>query len=180
MYEIIARPDRLRRSVWYALIAIAMCLTAAALLTACGEGRDSTAMSSEVRSDRERAAPSALDTEVAGLVDGNSAFAFDLYQALGGQSGNLFYSPHSISLALSMTYAGAGGQTASQMADTLHFPLVSGQASPRVQCPRPAACISRRGHSGQGWRGLQAEHRQRGLGPARPRFPGAVPGRSGR
>ena len=123
MYEIIARPYGLRRSVWYALIAIAMCLTTAALLTACGEGQESTAISSEVRSDRERAAPSALDTEVAGLVDGNSAFAFDLYQALGGQRGNLFYSPHSISLALSMTYAGAGGQTASQMADTLHFLL---------------------------------------------------------
>ena len=87
MYEIIARPYGLRRSVWYALIAIAMCLTTAALLTACGEGQESTAISSEVRSDRERAAPSALDTEVAGLVDGNSAFAFDLYQALEDRGG---------------------------------------------------------------------------------------------
>ena len=130
MNEIIARPGLLRRSVWHALIAIAICLTTAALLTACGEGQGSTAVSSEVRSDRERAAPSALDTEVAGLVDGNSAFAFDLYRALGGQRGNLFYSPHSISIALSMTYAGAGGQTASQMGDTLHFRLSQDRLHP--------------------------------------------------
>jgi serpin B len=57
------------------------------------------------------------------LVEGNSAFAFDLYQALREKDGNLFYSPHSISLALSMTYAGARGETAQQMADTLHFNL---------------------------------------------------------
>jgi serine protease inhibitor len=57
------------------------------------------------------------------LVEGNGAFAFDLYQALKGQEGNLFYSPYSISLALAMTYAGARGQTAQQMADVLHFSL---------------------------------------------------------
>jgi serpin B len=57
------------------------------------------------------------------LVDGNSAFAFDLYQALKKESGNLFYSPYSISVALAMTYAGARDETAQQMADTLHFVL---------------------------------------------------------
>lgn len=57
------------------------------------------------------------------LVEGNSEFAFDLYQALRQQKGNLFYSPYSISLALAMTYAGALGETEKQMADTLHFEL---------------------------------------------------------
>ena len=112
--------------MWYALITISICLTVSVLLTACGEGQESF----EVRSDRERAAPSTSATEVAGLVNGNSTFAFDLYQTLREQGGNLFYSPHSISLALSMTYAGAGGETASQMADILHFSLTRDRLHP--------------------------------------------------
>ena len=57
------------------------------------------------------------------LVQGNNRFAFDLYGRLREQSGNLFLSPYSISTALAMTYAGARGETAEQMAETLHFPL---------------------------------------------------------
>ncbi|NWF77460.1 MAG: serpin family protein [Chloroflexi bacterium] len=78
----------------------------------------------EVRSDRDRIPEPNISTdEQALLVEGNSAFAFKLYQALKGQEGNLFYSPYSISLALAMTYAGARGETAEQMAATLHFLL---------------------------------------------------------
>jgi len=63
------------------------------------------------------------EADLTALVSGNNAFAFDLYQALRAEDGNLFYSPYSISLALAMTYAGARGETAQQMADTLHFVL---------------------------------------------------------
>ena len=77
-----------------------------------------------VKSDRLRiTSPDVSPAEESLLVEGNSAFAFDLYQALREKDGNLFYSPHSISLALAMTYAGARGETAQQMADTLHFNL---------------------------------------------------------
>ena len=51
------------------------------------------------------------------LVSGNSAFALDLYQALRGEPGNLFISPYSISSALALTYGGARGNTAAQMAE---------------------------------------------------------------
>jgi len=64
------------------------------------------------------------------LVEGNTAFAFDLYQALRGQEGNLFYSPYSISLALAMAYAGARNETAQQMAGTLHFLLEQDKLHP--------------------------------------------------
>ena len=57
------------------------------------------------------------------LVDGNRAFALDLYHVLRKGSGNLFYSPYSISLALAMAYAGARGKTQQQMAGALHFTL---------------------------------------------------------
>lgn len=63
--------------------------------------------------------PEDLDT----LVDGNTAFAFDLYGVLKDKEGNLFYSPYSISQALAMTYAGARGETGTQMADALEFRL---------------------------------------------------------
>ncbi len=55
------------------------------------------------------------------VVEGNNAFGFDLYHRLQTQKGNLFFSPYSISTALSMTYAGAKGETAQEMAHVLHF-----------------------------------------------------------
>jgi serpin B len=77
-----------------------------------------------LKSDQERmTSPEANPSDQALLIEGNGAFAFELYQALKGEQGNLFYSPYSISLALAMTYAGARGETAQQMADTLNFIL---------------------------------------------------------
>ena len=54
-------------------------------------------------------------------MENNNTFALDLYRSLQAHDGNLIYSPYSISLALAMTYAGARGETESQMAQTLHF-----------------------------------------------------------
>jgi len=77
-----------------------------------------------VMSDKPReTAPDVSEADLALLIEGNSAFAFELYQALREEEGNLFYSPHSISVALAMTYAGARNQTAEQMANTLQFLL---------------------------------------------------------
>jgi serpin B len=61
--------------------------------------------------------------DVEALVRGNNAFAFDLYSVVSSREGNLFVSPYSISSALAMTYAGARGNTAAQMADVLHYDL---------------------------------------------------------
>ncbi|UCG54613.1 MAG: serpin family protein [Dehalococcoidia bacterium] len=78
----------------------------------------------ELKSDKQRINfPEISQTEIKSLVDGNSAFALDLFQKLIDRDENLFYSPYSISLALAMTYAGASGQTAQEMANTLHFYL---------------------------------------------------------
>ena len=78
----------------------------------------------ELRSEKQRVTSPDLDpSDMRDLVAGNSAFAFDLYQTLSAEDGNLFYSPYSISLALAMTYAGARGETEQQMAKTLQFTL---------------------------------------------------------
>lgn len=63
------------------------------------------------------------DSRMKALVDGNTAFALDIYGKLSKMEGNLFLSPHSISTALAMTYGGARGETEKQMAETLHFGL---------------------------------------------------------
>ncbi|MCJ7778611.1 MAG: serpin family protein [Sedimentisphaerales bacterium] len=55
------------------------------------------------------------------VVKGNNEFALELYAKLRTQEGNLFFSPYSISTALAMAYAGARGETESQMAKALHF-----------------------------------------------------------
>src|SRR6266699_7048265 len=64
-------------------------------------------------------APGARSAQTA--VDGNTAFALDLYGQLKSAPGNLFFSPYSISTCLAMTYAGGRGDTERQMAQVLHL-----------------------------------------------------------
>jgi serpin B len=64
-----------------------------------------------------------VTSDPAGLVKGNTRFALALYGELRTTPGNLFLSPYSISSALAMTYAGAKGNTAKEMADVLAFAL---------------------------------------------------------
>lgn len=66
------------------------------------------------------------------------AFATDLYGELSKEEGNLFFSPYSISTALTMTYAGARGTTAEQMAGTLHLSL-EGEALHKEMADRIAS-----------------------------------------
>ena len=61
------------------------------------------------------------------LVDGNTAFALDLYSKLRSGEGNIFLSPFSVSVALAMAYGGAGGETATEMGKVLHFTMPSGE-----------------------------------------------------
>jgi serpin B len=83
------------------------------------------------------------------LVAGNSSFAFDLYQSLlGSNNGNLFYSPHSISEALAMTYAGARASTETQMAQTLNFTLSQERLHPAFN--KLDLELSKRGQGAQG------------------------------
>lgn len=86
------------------------------LFSACGPSA-SIAQSELGRDTAPKTPPDAIQS----LVNKNNTFAFDLYQSLQTQDGNLIYSPYSISLALAMTYAGARGETEAQMSQALHF-----------------------------------------------------------
>lgn len=67
--------------------------------------------------------PATTDTEDASVADATNTFAVDMYHRLADDAdGNIFFSPTSIHTALSMTYAGARGETADQMENVLHVP----------------------------------------------------------
>ncbi len=74
--------------------------------------------------------PAVPGDDLSALVQGNNAFALDLYGQLRANDGNLAFSPYSISLALAMPYAGARGQTESEMAKTLHYTLSQDRLHP--------------------------------------------------
>jgi serpin B len=98
--------------------------------------------------------------EIPAIVEGNTQFALDLYGRLKAGEGNVFVSPYSLSTALAMTYAGARGETAREMAETLHFPhkpdsldpgfealiaSIQGRGSRRYQLSTANALWGRRG-----------------------------------
>ncbi|MBD1880445.1 serpin family protein [Coleofasciculus sp. FACHB-T130] len=88
-----------------------------------GNGTPKPILTSQTASTTPKQPTEELSALLDTVVEGNSSFALDLYNRLRKQEGNLFFSPYSISTALAMTYAGAGGQTATEMAKVLHFTL---------------------------------------------------------
>jgi len=67
--------------------------------------------------------PDATAEELSQLARDNAAFAWDFYREAATPGENLFLSPYSISVALAMTWAGAGGNTETEMANAMHFML---------------------------------------------------------
>ncbi|HOG45852.1 MAG TPA: serpin family protein [Anaerolineae bacterium] len=106
------------RTFRWLLLALALGVMVAPL-AGCAVG---VAKADVVKSDKARLqSPDAAD--VPDLVAGNTQFALDLYGVLYDKGANLFCSPYSISQALAMTYAGAKGATAQEMAQALAFTL---------------------------------------------------------
>ncbi len=68
----------------------------------------------------EPAAAEAVRAEATGA--GDLAFAASLYRALADDDANLFFSPVSVRMALTMTFAGADGATRDAMAKALRLP----------------------------------------------------------
>jgi len=76
--------------------------------------------SDEIRVDNSGATSEGVNA----VVNANNQFAFDLYSRFKGESKaqNIFFSPYSIMVALTMTYEGAREKTAEEMQSVLHIP----------------------------------------------------------
>lgn len=66
-------------------------------LVACAQPVAGEVVQSE---EQRQISPDVNEAGLATLVDGNSTFAFDLYQEFRRTDGRIFYSPHSIYIAL--------------------------------------------------------------------------------
>lgn len=142
------------------IAAVIFAATVLAALTACQSISNTSSMvaptpaGTELKSEKVRQVVEAPPGDLAQLVAGNNAFALDLYRALGQTnlpeqpSGNLFYSPYSLSSALAMTYAGARGATAQQMAQVLRFQLPADRLHPAFNSLDTQ--LAKRGQGAQG------------------------------
>jgi serpin B len=112
----------MRATVKGVFLALAACV----FLAACGfdESGSNGERSSEVRLVRADVgrieSPDVTEEQVARLIRGNNALAFEMYRTESGD-GNLIFSPYSISLAFSMAYAGAQDETETQMAEVMNY-----------------------------------------------------------
>jgi serpin B len=99
--------------------------------TGCGDTEKPAAKLDTAKSSVQRVVdPPVPAADSTTLASDNAAFAFDVYKQLVVARTNLVFSPASISIALAMTYAGAAGTTATEMAQTLHFTLPPAQLHP--------------------------------------------------
>ncbi|MGI5861344.1 MAG: serpin family protein [Myxococcales bacterium] len=82
------------------------------------------------RSELPRATTPAPEADVLEVVRGNNGFGADLLARLRKPGENLLISPVSIQIAMAMTYAGARGQTETEIAQALRFTLPQSELHP--------------------------------------------------
>jgi serpin B len=84
-----------------------------------------------IESDRQRVMdPQVPAADWSEQAQGSAALALKMYQQVRGTPGNLFFSPHSVNICMAMLYAGARGDTESQMAGALEFRLPQARLHP--------------------------------------------------
>ncbi len=134
-----------------------MC-TLLAALPACRDAKEPSEQANNdapgevAASDKQRIVAAAPPAELSALVTGGNDFAFSLYRELTTAGENLFFSPASISTALSRTYAGAAGDTAAA------FEAVLGSKLPAAAHHRAMNDLDRQLNArGQGARGADGQ-----------------------
>lgn len=74
--------------------------------------------------------PDVSEEQIQALAQDNTAFALEFFNQIRGEDGNIIFSPFSLSLALSMTLAGAESTTERAMLDALQLSLPEADVHP--------------------------------------------------
>jgi serpin B len=136
------------KKVLLAILAVITLLT----VSAC----TSTATAAELKSNKPHdTAPAVNHANATTLANDNAAFALGLYLQLIKAGGNIFYSPYSLSEVLAMTYGGARGDTAAQMASTLHYTLAQDTLHPAFNSVDIALASRSNGKEGKDAKGFR-------------------------
>lgn len=106
------------------------CFFAGALIAVLGCSIEKEKPTKSATSDTSTLPKEGDPADVTALTKGNNEFAFALYKKLAEKEGNVFFSPYSISSALGMTYAGARGPTAEEMAKVLGITTLGEKVHP--------------------------------------------------
>jgi serpin B len=122
----VIRDMSLAKMKWIAIVVFALGVVGIGVgLSVQGQERQEPTTTEEqvAIADEAKPAPTPEEGPVdkAAVVAGNNRFGFELLGRVSKPNTNAFVSPYSIESALSMTYAGARGETAAEMARTLHF-----------------------------------------------------------
>jgi serpin B len=106
------------------LLLLAGLVTLGCIAAGCTDMPQTTSGQSAPPAGQETPGPAAEDA--GNISAGNNRFAADLYRQLASDpeyaGKNIFFSPYSISTALAITYEGARGTTADEIASVLHLP----------------------------------------------------------
>ncbi len=118
-------------------ITLGLLLISLFTLSACNvtvdliEPTSTPAESGYIKSDLEREiSPQISDQQIQSLAQDNTAFALSFYDQVREGSENIIFSPISLSIALSMTLAGAETSTETAIMEALHFSLSENEIYP--------------------------------------------------
>jgi serpin B len=118
-------------------------------MSGCAGGDPAPVDVDEVRSQKVRqSSPAVAPADRQAVADGNAAFGLALYRQVEARNPNLVFSPISISTALAMTFAGARGETETQIGKALRFTLPQARLHPAMN--ELTAALDTRGAGTQG------------------------------
>src|SRR5690242_8371259 len=108
---------------------VAVIAACALFVAGCGSSSTSSSTTVTSSSSSSTSQPVAPASGAQLATQSTNSLALEMLRALGTNSSNTVFSPYSVQAALSMVYAGAAGETATQIGKVLDAPNAAALAS---------------------------------------------------